>query len=381
MNPKINVLLVEDNADAALLVRHSLSVSRQAAFQVKVVGTLADARQALGRERFDAVLLDLNLPDGRGIETFTRVQDVARDLVIIILTAVEDESVATDAISRGAADYLIKGELGGEGLARRVRFAIERSKAKAAGPGSKSARVITVLGSKGGVGASTMAINLAAVSTRKDKKAVLLELRECAGSLAAMLGVNPPHTLGSLAQAGGTQTAASALIDLSFGARLLSAPTSLEPGSWDENLADTLIPQLAGMAETVVIDASLQMPKLARAAVSLSAFTVLVVDREAVSVQVAGAIAQSLNNWAARPNSVGVALVTHAPSVDSAPLAEIRRQLNLGLVGVIPPARDALQSYRRMGPIVLSQPQLPVAQAFEELAARLEQDPVRFTTA
>jgi septum formation inhibitor-activating ATPase MinD len=134
------------------------------------------------------------------------------------------------------------------------------------------------------------------------------------------------------------------------------------------------------MADFVVIDASLQMPKLAKAAVALSAFTVLVVEREPLSVQVAGSITRSLLGWTGHPDAVGAVLVTHAPSGDAAPLGEIRKQLKIGILGIIPPAREALQSFRRMGPIVVAQPEVPVAQAFGDVAARLERDPVRFST-
>jgi len=374
------VLLVEDNPDSALLVRHSLSVSRQTAFQVKVVPTLAAALEAIAHQRFDAVLLDLNLPDSRGLATFQKVREAAGELIVIVLTAMEDESVATEAITHGAADFLIKGELGGEGLARRVRFAIERSRVKPAAERSGAARIITVVGCKGGMGTSTLAINLSAVFSRKRKKTLLVEWRTGGGSLAAILGVNPVYTLDALLPGEGPQPIENVILALNFGARLVAASASLEAATWDNSCAESLLQQLAGLADFVVIDASLQMPQLAKAAIARSAFTVLVVDREQTAVQLASKITQDLNIWAGRPNAIGAALVTHAPFVDSAPLPEIRKLLNCGVVGVIPPARDAIQSFRRMGPIVLSQPEMPVSLAFDELAGRLEQEPVRFVT-
>ena len=82
--------------------------------------------------------------------------------------------------------------------------------------------------------------------------------------------------------------------------------------------------------------------------------------------------------WAARPNAVGAALVNHMPFMEAAPLPALRAELNCGIVGVMPPAREALQSYRRQGPIVLAQPGAPIATAYTEIAARIDHDPVQF---
>src|SRR5215831_4754165 len=143
--PPCHVLLIEDSPDSALLVNHFLGASKIAEFRVVTASTLQAARDALARDRFDAVLLDLNLPDSRGLATFTQVRDMARGAAIVILTAVEDEAVATSAIGHGAADYLIKGEVGGEGLARRIRFAVERSRTAAPAPEPPPPGRITLL--------------------------------------------------------------------------------------------------------------------------------------------------------------------------------------------------------------------------------------------
>jgi len=319
------VLLIEDSPDSAKLVNHFLGTSKIAEFQVVTAASLQFAREALARERFDAVLLDLNLPDSRGLETFAKVRDMAHGAAIVILTAVEDESVATAAIGYGAADYLIKGEVGGEGLARRIRFAIERSRATvaAAPEPPPPGRVTLLVGAKGGPGVSTMAVNL-------------------------------PRLLGATA----------------------GAPPAA--GSWDASSAAALLQRIATMADHVIVDATLAQPVLAQAAAARSSFTLLVVEREPVSVLLAGRITGTLAAWSGRPTCVGAALVNHVPFLDSAPLPAIRAELNCGIVGVIPPARELLQSYRRQGPIVLTQPQAPVSIAFSELADRLDQSPVEF---
>jgi len=380
MLPKCSVLLVEDSADSAMLVNHFLGASRIAEFHVARAATLAAAREVLVRERFDAILLDLNLPDSRGLESFARVRELARGAAIVILTAVEDEAVATTAIGQGAADYLIKGEVGGEGLARRIRFAMERNRAAAAAAEPQAAGRITVLvGVKGGAGVSTMAVNLAAAMSRRERSVVLLELKSHGGSLAAMLGVTATQTLEATAEAGGGLSMESVWVKLPFGGYLLAAPAQVEPsGKWEAGAVEALLQKAAGAADHVLVDASLSFPHLLKPALGRASFTLLVVEREPMSIELASRVTGPLQAWCGRTNGLGAALVNHVPFLDTAPLPAIRAHLNCGIVAVIPPAREMLQSYRRQGPIVLAAPAAPVSVGFEELAARLEKEPVEF---
>jgi len=377
MLPKCSVLLIEDSPDSAMLVNHFLGASKIAEFRVVTAGSLHAAREALGKERFDAILVDLNLPDSRGIETFSRVREAARGATIVILTAVEDEGVATAAIGHGAADYLIKGEVGGEGLARRIRFAIER--AKAAPEPVRAGRLTVFVGAKGGAGVSTMAINVAAALSRREKNVVLLELRPTGGALGALLNVNAPLTLDMLPEFGGARAFDAASGRLPFGPRLIGAPSGIEPnGPWAPGAVEAALEKLASSAQHVLIDATAALPDILRIAAARAAFTVLVVEREPISILMAARMVPSLAAWAGRGNALGAALVNHMPFVDAAPLPAIRNELNCGIVSVLPPAREMLHSYRRQGPIVLAQPQSPIAVAFDELAGRLDQDPVSF---
>jgi MinD-like ATPase involved in chromosome partitioning or flagellar assembly/CheY-like chemotaxis protein len=379
MLPKCSVLLIEDSPDSAMLVNHFLGASKIAEFRVVTAASLQAAHEHLGRERFDAILLDLNLPDSRGIETFARVRDTARGSAIVILTAVEDESVATTAIGHGAADYLIKGEVGGEGLARRIRFAVERTRTAAPADQPTAGRVIVVTGVKGGAGVSTMAINLATIFSRDDKNAILLELRPSGGAIATMLNLTSVLTIDTLSELGGANTLDSGAGRLSFGPRLLAAPAGLSGvAQWEPAAVEALIARAASTAANVIIDATAAIPDLLKAAVGRAWFTLLVLEREPTSIQMGGRITGTLASWSNRVNAVGAALVNHMPFMDAAPLPTVRAELNCGIVGVLPPAREVLQSYRRQGPIVLAQPAAPISVAFEELATRLERDPVQF---
>jgi diguanylate cyclase (GGDEF)-like protein len=88
--------------------------------------TLQEALVRLSGERIDIVLLDLNLPDSHGYETFSQIQDLQVDVPVILMTATNDEQFALKAIQDGAQDFLVKGEVDAKLLFRAIRYAIER---------------------------------------------------------------------------------------------------------------------------------------------------------------------------------------------------------------------------------------------------------------
>ena len=122
------VLLVEDNPTDALLVEVALEEMTAPAPTLTHVETLADAAAALRNGGFDVVLIDLNLPDGQGLGNFERLQELAPDVAMIVLTGLSDESVAVESIALGASDYLIKGEAHAALLERSIRYSIERKR-------------------------------------------------------------------------------------------------------------------------------------------------------------------------------------------------------------------------------------------------------------
>jgi serine phosphatase RsbU (regulator of sigma subunit) len=123
----IKVLLVEDNAGDALLLRETLA-DTEAQIAWSHDQKLADALGRLEKEKFDVVLLDLSLPDSHGIETFRKIQRRAPDAPVVMLTGLDDETVAVEAMQQGAQDYLVKGGTDGHALLRSMRYAIERTR-------------------------------------------------------------------------------------------------------------------------------------------------------------------------------------------------------------------------------------------------------------
>jgi len=126
----IKILLVEDNDVDAHLTQDILAEWSIEQFEVTHVTCLNEAFRRLGKERFDAVLLDLSLPDGYGLPTLRQVQAVSPTTPIIVLSGVSDQSLALQAVQDGAQDYLVKGQGQPELLARSIRYAIERKRAE-----------------------------------------------------------------------------------------------------------------------------------------------------------------------------------------------------------------------------------------------------------
>jgi PAS domain S-box-containing protein len=126
----LKVLLVEDSPVDARLVRKLLGDAGREQLDLTHAGQLSQAVESIRRESFDAILLDLYLPDSRGLETFARTYEESSDVPILVLTVLDDEELAIAAVREGAQDYLVKGQFDGQSLRRAIQHSIERKRAE-----------------------------------------------------------------------------------------------------------------------------------------------------------------------------------------------------------------------------------------------------------
>jgi phosphoserine phosphatase RsbU/P len=126
-NP-IRVLLVEDNPLDVQLLRWMLLQDTHQTFELETADTLSAGIQKIQQGGVDLLLLDLSLPDAHGFDTFHRAVEAVPDLPIIMLTGLDDENLALNAMKAGAQDYLVKGAVDSRGLRKAIRYAVERKR-------------------------------------------------------------------------------------------------------------------------------------------------------------------------------------------------------------------------------------------------------------
>jgi diguanylate cyclase (GGDEF)-like protein len=122
----LTILLLAADPGGARLVQEHLHDAMQGQFICTCVFTVGEVVEQLRETTFDVILLDLNLPDGQGLETYLNVQSQARMTPILLLTGPDDQTVAVQAVKAGAQDCLVKQQITGSALARAIRYAIER---------------------------------------------------------------------------------------------------------------------------------------------------------------------------------------------------------------------------------------------------------------
>jgi DNA-binding response OmpR family regulator len=123
----MNILLIEDNPGDVRLVQEMLKETR-GNFTISVAEKLGLGVKLLNSQNADVALLDLNLPDSNGLATITALQNLFPLLPIVIMTSVDDEELAHQAVQHGAQDFLIKGTVTGELLRRTLLYAIDRKR-------------------------------------------------------------------------------------------------------------------------------------------------------------------------------------------------------------------------------------------------------------
>ncbi len=122
----ITVLIIEDDPGDVDYIKETLQKEGHHGLSIELAVRLSEGIERLSKGVFDVILLDLTLPDSSGIDSFLTLFSKFPDIPIVVLSGIEDDAFASQAVFKGAQDYLIKSRLDGYLLIRSIRYAIER---------------------------------------------------------------------------------------------------------------------------------------------------------------------------------------------------------------------------------------------------------------
>ncbi|MGB0909589.1 MAG: EAL domain-containing protein [Nitrospirales bacterium] len=122
----LNILMIDDDIEDGNMTHHMLKEGIGSQFEYTQTTELSDALAYVKEQSFDIIILDLMLPDSLGLDTLRQFRQIQSSAAILIMSDLQDEALAVQAVQNGAQDYLIKGEVNSQALSRAIRYAIER---------------------------------------------------------------------------------------------------------------------------------------------------------------------------------------------------------------------------------------------------------------
>lgn len=379
----LSVLLVDDDENEVYLVR-TLLESEGRDIRLTWAATCATAFDKLRQRHFDAVLLDLNLTDSFGPSTFYRFRHEAGDVPIVVLTGIDNRGMAAALVRDGAEDCLLKCETTAESLTAAIRLAVEHHQSHPALDGASAAasanpgRVLGFVGAKGGVGTTTVALNIAAALASHGKVAIAIELRADPGSFSIELGVTPARNLSTLLALPAHEITAGAvashLIEWPNGLKALCAPqgpAGITPAS--PECVRAIIAAAAQLGDYVVLDLPqyVHCHEAFRAALAQCDFLTLVTDCAAHSVERAIVGRASLLAAGVREEDLGALVMERHPPGARLPLAEVRASLPCPIVGVLPPLPENWRGGHLPVPFAVCDPDSVAAAMIKDAAVRI----------
>jgi MinD-like ATPase involved in chromosome partitioning or flagellar assembly/CheY-like chemotaxis protein len=377
----INVLLIEDNPGDTRLIRELFKEAKGAPAGLVCTDRLSSGLELLEKGGVDVVLLDLSLPDSKGLETFSKVHTLAQALPVIVLTGFDDEELALEAVKDGAQDYMSKGTVTSQSLMRSVRFAVERSRKMATVPGplprTSPGKILGFLASKGGAGATTVALNTAAILAQLPKTVIALEPRSYGSSFSLQTQQTPVRNLKYLldleAERITPEEVQKCLVALPSGVTAIFAPQKADEfREIHPAHAEAIIRCASQLADYVVIDLSSDPSLVNQAAAGACDHLTLVVERNPSGVAAGARIVQLLKHWGMEERSFSAVVVIQDALGGFMSPSDLESRLGCAIAGVVPPAIELCVHSTRTGtPFVLLEPDNIATGSLMALAERL----------
>ena len=354
------ILIVDDDPELLRLIGFAL---HRAGYEPVAAQSAEEALTKVRQEQPALVILDVMLPGASGIELCRqlRSQAVTLPLPIIMLSARAQVDDKIEGLEAGADEYLTKPVSPKEMVVRVTGLLNRTARLREAGSRGRGI-VIGFLGAKGGVGTTTMALNIAIATAQNDRSVIALEFRSHFGTFAVQLGHTPPETLQELIAMN-----PSRIDERMLRTHLISDPSGIEvmygPDSSEASLAidpehaQAIIEGLTRMADVVIIDFANDLSPATEAALRLCDQVLLVTRPEDDSLIAGQKLLDVIKNWGVGRGVVDAVVVNQVPLAMGLNVPGAEELLGCRIIGIIPPAADACALVHKRGrPLYITQP-------------------------
>ncbi|MBI4768840.1 MAG: response regulator [Chloroflexi bacterium] len=371
------ILIVDDDLDTLKLV--GLMLQRQG-YDIVAANGGAQGLEKAAAERPSLILLDLMMPDMDGYEVTRRLRSDPglAHIPIIMFTAktLVDDKVA--GFEAGADDYLTKPTHPAE-LTAHVKAVLARAATSRAAP-SEHARTLGCVGARGGVGTTTLAVNISAVLARGGDNVILADLNSGQGSMALQLGYTRPMALTNLLKKRPEEITPRViegqLVTHSSGIRLLLASYGPSDSALLSGAAqvEAIVRHLTGMCKVLVLDLGAGLSEASRRAIALCDQVIMPIEPNRISVAQTQAFMADLDAIGVGQGRVSLVLVNRVRSSLQLTVSKLEQSLNHRVATVITPAPElAYQANEAGAPLVLLQPDSLTADQISRLTQMLVQ--------
>jgi DNA-binding response OmpR family regulator len=376
--PRGRVLVVDDEPDIVRLLTFALQAD---GYQVSSAKNGSEGLERARQDKPDIVILDVMMPGMDGFEVCNELRskpDTA-SLPIIMLSALGQVSDRVRGLRAGADDYVPK-PVNLDELSARVASLLSRSQRPPAAGAETSARSVKVygfIGAKGGVGTTTIALNVAALLAQQKKSVILAELRGAYGTLAAQLKWTPAENFSQLVDLLPSQIDERAvnarLFSTGFGVKIMFGPQRVD--EFREPTIESVkatIRQFTNLAEYVVLDIQPGASPVTEAAVRACDLVTVILEPDITGVQAARVALDLLRSWGMSGSLVSATVSNRSGMTSGVNLREIKSQLGCEIIGVVPFASEACTAALSQGvPLAVWRADNIAAMTLKEMTSRL----------
>jgi CheY-like chemotaxis protein/MinD-like ATPase involved in chromosome partitioning or flagellar assembly len=363
MSQQFKILLIEDDIDSLEILRQELLAHD---YEVLTAANGVEGLRRAQAEEPDLLILDVMLPGLDGFEVCHRLKAMPQtaELPIIMLSAKVQEDDKSTGLKVGANKYLTKPVDLSELVA-----CVEQLLAKKSPISPTKRTAVAFIGSKGGVGTSTVVVNIAIALAQGGSSVILIDLCPYFGTVPLLLGLQPEHATSSdiFNSSSGLE---ALLITHESGIRVLLSPQTAEDyrkiGPSD---VGNLLEQLRTMAQYLLINIPAHPSNITEAALTKCDLVAVVARSSPGSLSSIDSTTSLLTKLGIERERLRIVLI------ESGEPSQMDFKVEIPLLGIIPyDAKGCFEGEERRIPIILAEPNSAMASALRELAHRIVGD-------